>query len=194
MELGDSAKVGNALDLAGRNINRCDGIINELLDYTRQQEWTPVEIDLGDWLKEVLDEQDTPEDIKVTRNCKKGTIVACDPERLRRVIINVYNNAVQALQETDARKRLLRISIEETDEQVNLLFQDNGPGMDEDVLARIFEPMFSTKSFGVGLGMPIVRNIMEEHHGGVEIESCYGKGTTVRLWLPHSKEGPSAKL
>ncbi len=187
MESSDSAKVENTLKLAGRNVNRCDGIINELLDYTRQQEWTPVEIDLGDWLKEVLAEQEAPEGVKVTCNCKKGTIVACDPERLRRVIINVYSNAVQALQEIESRKRFLRIRLEEAGERASILFQDNGPGMDQDVLERIFEPMFSTKNFGVGLGMPIVRNIMEEHNGGVEIESSYGKGTVVKLWLPSSK-------
>ena len=51
-------------------------------------------------------------------------------------------------------------------------------------LSKIYEPLFSTKSFGVGLGMPTVKQIMEQHGGGIEIESEEGRGTTVTLWLP----------
>ncbi len=50
-------------------------------------------------------------------------------------------------------------------------------------MEKIFEPLFSTKSFGVGLGIPIIKNIMEEHYGGIEIKSKIGQGTTVTLWL-----------
>ncbi len=173
------------LELAGRSVNRCDNIINELLDYTRQQEWTPVPIDLGELLNDILDEQEIPDDIRVTRNWKKGLIASGDPERLRRAVINIFANAVQALQEIDSRKRLLRIRVEQGGDRFNIVFIDNGPGMDEDTCRRMFEPMFSTKNFGVGLGMPIVKNIMDEHDGGVEVESEPGKGTTINLWLPH---------
>ena len=61
---------------------------------------------------------------------------------------------------------------------------DTGPGIPEDVLPRITEPLFSTKSFGTGLGLPTVQRILEEHGGGVEIDSEPGHGTRVRLWLP----------
>jgi signal transduction histidine kinase len=56
--------------------------------------------------------------------------------------------------------------------------------MSEEVMTRIFEPMFSTKNFGVGLGVPIIKNIMEGHGGGVIYQSSLQKGTTVNLWLP----------
>lgn len=177
-------KYAKALALANRNVSRCDGIINELLDYTRQQEWTPVQIDIADWLAALLDEQECPDNIKVTRSWKKGVQIPCEPERLRRAVINVYTNGIQALQEVDTRKRLLKIKIEETAEKLQISFADNGPGIDDETLERIFEPMFSTKNFGVGLGMPIVKNIMEEHGGGVIIESTLGKGSIITLWMP----------
>ena len=60
--------------------------------------------------------------------------------------------------------------------------------MPEDVLSRVFEPLFSTKGFGVGLGMPIVKQIMEQHGGGIEIVSEQGRGTGVTLWLPDQPE------
>lgn len=61
---------------------------------------------------------------------------------------------------------------------------EKGIGIPDDVFENIFEPLFSTKGFGVGLGLPIVKDIMKEHGGGIEIQSEAGKGTTVILWLP----------
>jgi len=186
IEQGDADRIEKTLDLAGRNVNRCDGIINELLDYTRQQEWTPVKIDLGHWLQSLLDEQVVPDDIEVNRNWNKGIVANCEPERLRRAVLNIFTNGIQALQEISSRRRVLRLRIDQEEDRVVLSIADNGPGIDNQTLERIFEPMFSTKNFGVGLGMPIVKNIMEEHAGGIEIDSSPGKGTTVSLWLPRN--------
>ena len=67
--------------------------------------------------------------------------------------------------------------------RVEVVFEDRGPGIPPDVYGRIFEPLFSTKGFGVGLGLPVVKQIMEQHGGGIEIETELGRGTTVRLWF-----------
>ena len=174
-----------ALGLADRNVRRCDGIINELLDYSRQQDLSPVATDISALVAEVLDEQNIPDRIKLTRNLKKGFIAPCDPERLRRAIINVLTNSIQALEEKSGRKGLLKVQVRQQKERSEIAVSDNGPGIDEAIREKIFEPMFSTKNFGVGLGMPIVKNIMEEHGGDIEIESTPGQGTTVTLWLPH---------
>ena len=65
-----------------------------------------------------------------------------------------------------------------------MAFRDNGPGIAPDTLEKIWEPLFSTKSFGVGLGLPTVKQIMEQHGGGIDITSQLGQGTEVLLWLP----------
>ena len=62
--------------------------------------------------------------------------------------------------------------------------RDNGTGMSEETKEKIFEPLYSTKGFGVGLGMVIVKNIVEQHHGQIQIDSEEGKGTTVTVCLP----------
>ena len=61
---------------------------------------------------------------------------------------------------------------------------DTGPGIHPDNLDKIFEPLYSTKGFGVGLGLPLVKQIMEQHSGGIDIKSDFGYGTNVTLWVP----------
>ena len=67
---------------------------------------------------------------------------------------------------------------------IEISIRDTGSGITEDVLEKIFEPLFSTKGFGVGLGMPTVKQILDQHGGGVGIVSEKDLGTTVTMWLP----------
>jgi len=80
----------------------------------------------------------------------------------------------------------LHINTGNNNNRIELAVTDNGPSIPERVLVKIFEPFFSTKSFSVGLGMPVVKQIMEQHDGGIEIDTEADKGTTVTLWLPKS--------
>jgi C4-dicarboxylate-specific signal transduction histidine kinase len=105
-------------------------------------------------------------------------------------MVNVITNALQALEEVSDAVKKLDIQTRLVDDRYEIRVSDNGPGMSEEVLARIYEPMFSTKNFGVGLGVPIIKNILEGHGGGVDYQSAVGKGTTVLMWLP-LVEGPA---
>ncbi len=80
--------------------------------------------------------------------------------------------------------RILTVKTQATEGRVEIGFDDNGPGIPANVLPRIFEPLFSTKGFGVGLGLPTVKRIMEQHSGGIDIDSVPGQGAQVHLWLP----------
>ena len=66
----------------------------------------------------------------------------------------------------------------------DLMVEDNGPGIAPDVLAKVFEPLFSTKSFGTGLGLPTAKQIVEQHAGTIAITSEVGRGTSVSVRLP----------
>ena len=69
-------------------------------------------------------------------------------------------------------------------DRFDIFIEDNGPGISNEDLPRVFEPLFSTKSFGTGLGMSVVRQTLEQHGGAAAIRSDPGKGTRVLLWLP----------
>jgi signal transduction histidine kinase len=129
----------------------------------------------------------------VTRNLVSNVEVKMDRERFRRCILNVISNACQAMVETQKEgsageacgpKGLLTVASRLTGERVEVCVRDTGMGIAPEEVEKVFQPLYSTKGFGVGLGLPIVKQIMEQHYGGIEIESTPGGGTSVVLWLP----------
>ncbi len=187
-------RVERPLALAERSVERCDGIIGELLDFTRRRtpQFEPLRID--DWLGEVLDEMIWPDGVRCCRRLESGTVVQGDSESLRRAVINVVNNALQAMEGKPAAEHLLDVVTRRQDDRCEIVVSDSGEGIPEELMDRIFEPLFSTKNFGVGLGVPIIRNIMTDHGGGVEYRSRVGEGTTVTLWLPLPAFAPNGDV
>jgi signal transduction histidine kinase len=173
-----------ALARGERSIQRCDRIIEEFLDFTRTVAMELERVPMDKWLAGVLQEMVIPLEIDCDYTFESGLELEIDPERLRRAVINVVNNAVQAMEDSSGEYKRLRVKSRARDGRFEIVVKDNGPGMSEESLSRIFEPLYSTKGFGVGLGVPIVKSIMVKHRGGVEYRSVPGKGTTVVLWLP----------
>jgi PAS domain S-box-containing protein len=176
-----------------RSIGRCDRIVTDLLDYARSRHLQRAPHVLEDWLAEVLDEQKLPENVTLSRGFgAPGVVAAFDPDRLRRVIVNLVENAAQSLGDAEREGRRLEIAVEtrQSDRQIEIAVIDTGQGIPPDVLPKIFEPLFSTKSFGTGLGLPTVKQIVEQHGGEIEVSSELGAGTRVlvRLPLPRSQE------
>ena len=186
-------RVPRALERIERSVVRCDRIIDELLDFTRISGLEPEPTPIDAWLDATLKEQALPAGITLRRDFGlAGTTVPFDHDRFRRAIINVFDNACQAMtgevdpEATDADDAVLSVRTRRKNGRVEVIFEDRGPGIPADVLPKIFEPLFSTKGFGVGLGLPVVKQIMEQHGGGIEIETAEGHGTKVCLWLPTS--------
>ncbi len=182
----DPERLERARTLAERNIQRCDAIIEELLDLTRKRELRRIETPLDDWMQRLLDERDWPPTLTVESTLDSSVSLPLDREQLRRAVINVLDNAEHAALDSEAASQLVRIRTRGTAKRAEIRVQDTGPGIAPGNQARIFEPLFSTKSFGVGLGMTIVMDIMEAHRGGIEVESEQGRGTTITLWLPNT--------
>lgn len=190
--LGDQVdeKVVKSLDMLDRNIDRCDHIIDELLDFTRITALELNETRIDTWLEMIVAEQNISVGICLEQDYSLGDLVSnIDSDRLRRAVINVVENACQAMLVAEQRDKVingsvLSIKTQTDNDRIEIIVTDTGAGMPDSVKAKIFEPLFSTKSFGVGLGMPTVKQIMEQHGGGIEIDSEAGKGTSVTLWLP----------
>ena len=165
-----------------RGIQRCDNIITELLDFARAKGVEVEPTPLDSWITLTLNEITIPEAITLHRAFDAaGYVPEFDRDRLRRVLINVVDNACQAMGEDGGE---LTVTTRADDDRVEVTIADTGPGIPEDVLPKIFEPLFSTKQFGVGLGLPTVRRIMQEHGGGFEIANREHSGTLATLWLP----------
>ena len=173
-----------SMALCKRSVDRCNRIISELLDFSKTNNLLREKVLVERWLDEVLDQSPFLTKIKVEKDFATGAELEIDLDRMQRAIDNVCLNAAQAMAAVSGIQAILKIQTRRAKDRLEIRFIDNGPGISSEVMQKIFEPMFSTKTFGVGLGLPIVRNIMTDHGGGVEIESTTGKGATVTLWLP----------
>jgi len=184
-----------ALDRIERSIDRCDKIIDELLDYTRVTAPVLQPTNIDAWLGVILDEQAIPQGLTIDRDFNAPQVsIAVDQDQLRRAIINVYDNACHAMLADDhdldvaAADARLVVATQVRNQRIEIIFADTGVGIPTNVLPEIFEPLFSTKPFGVGMGLAIVRKILTQHRGDISIETTLGEGSRVCLWLPIPEE------
>ncbi len=184
LERKEPHRAERALELAERNILRCVNIIEELTSYTRVKRLDLAETSIDEWMERVLDEQTLPGEIHCESDLSSGVLALIDREKLRQAMVNLITNAVHALQGKGSTVKNLRISTRLLEGEYEICVRDDGVGMSDETREKIFEPLYSTKAFGVGLGMVIAKGIVEQHHGEISIESIDGKGTTVTLRLP----------
>ena len=181
--------VERAVDRVERNIARCNGIISDLLEFTRKRDLNRTATAIDGWLAETLDEHTVADSIAVVRELASSGVVALDRDRFRQVMVNLLDNAAQAMtvsgwSPTDGRQLSIVVRTEAAGPHVRVSVTDNGPGISPENLAKIFEPLFTTKASGVGLGLPTVRTIVEQHGGTIDVESTVDVGTTFVVWLP----------
>jgi signal transduction histidine kinase len=182
---GKGIELERPLSRVDRNIQRCDRIITDLLDFTRMRDLNRAEVEADSWLEEVLSEQRVPDGVVLARDFgAAGRRVAFDPERMRRVVINLIENAVQAVTDAASGGGSVTVRTRASGGAFELVIEDTGPGIPPEVLPKVFEPLYSTKSFGTGLGLPTVKQIVEQHGGTVDITSQAGKGTRVFVRIP----------
>lgn len=186
------------LERINNGVERCDGIISQLLDFARTKSLTLDTAEFDDWLVKVVEEEAgrLPEAVAV--ECRLGlgdSKVTFDTARMSRVLINLMANAAEAMvgKGDDPSKFKCpapRIVIESrlSARGVEITCADNGPGISAEHLTKVFEPLFTTKSFGTGLGLPAVQKILEQHGGGLEVSSRPGEGAVFTAWWPVSRQ------
>jgi len=181
--------------VALQELERVERSISHLLRYARDEELRPQEVHMSEVIASALEslrERTTRSGTALRVDADAAGVVVGDPEQLRRVVINLVGNALDALEGRPSPPP--RIDVESGENlagtEVWLRVRDNGPGIERERLDKIWTPFHTSKTNGTGLGLAIARKIVESHGGAIEVESDLGKGTEFRVTLP--KDGAAA--
>jgi two-component system, sporulation sensor kinase E len=178
------------LGVARGEINRLDYIVTQFLNAIRP---TPPQLKLGavneaaektvELLKPELENRGLSLNLRLGRQLP---LVPVDLKQIQQVLVNLIKNAMQAT----SRGGVLTLATGESADAVWVSVTDTGAGIAAEQLNRIFEPFYTTKKKGTGLGLMIVQRIVRAHGGHIEVESQLGRGTTFRVWLPLHERKP----
>jgi signal transduction histidine kinase len=182
----DRAKLNleRPLSFIDKNIQRIDRIIEELLDFTRKRNLIPKPTDLNNWLKHLLDEYSANHSILLQSIFKAENPVYLDTGHFRRAIINLLDNARQSIENAQNENGLIQIETASDNDIVQIKIIDNGEGIAPEIANKIKSPLFSTRNFGVGLGLPIAIDIIQEHDGTLDIDNHPQGGAIIHITLP----------
>jgi two-component system, NtrC family, sensor histidine kinase HydH len=171
----------------GSEVDRMSGLVSSFLDFARPLQPRPVVAELRPVVEEVVRQQSELAvrrgiSIEIEMNQKPLTF-EFDPDLVKVALSNLLQNAIQASGENQS----VSIEAAESNGNVKIFITDHGLGIQKEHLETIFNPFFTTKSHGVGLGLPIVSKIVDEHHGRIIVFSEIGKGTTFEIALPKNQ-------
>lgn len=166
-----------------RNIDRCNNIVNDLLDFTRHTKLAKRRVNVKQLVDKVLEDLVRPSSIQINNDISQNLHLHLDPDRMHRVFLNILKNSIEAMMDSEVGKGAgyITISSSMTDDHHIVSFYDNGPGVDKAMCEKLFEPLVSTKSFGIGLGLSIVQDIMKKHSGCAYMQGELDKFTQVDL-------------
>jgi len=183
----DSEEFRNKFNrIVGGEVERINNIVQQLLDFSKPipPKLQPVQIHniLNETL-EFLNNDFIEHRIEVTKNYHGATTIQGDSQQLKQVFLNLFLNSIQAMNGNGK----LNISTSKTDSNFTIEIQDNGSGMSKETRDRLYEPFYTTKSSGTGLGLSVVKGIIKEHGGEVNIQSIEGQGTIIGIQIAQHK-------
>jgi signal transduction histidine kinase len=184
----DPASVENVeyAKVAIDELDRVERRISHLLKYAKEEDYQFGHVSLAAVVDAALTQMkgklDTAK-VAAVRNYIGGPTVKADADKLKSVFVNVIDNAIDSLADV-AEGRRLDLYIENGGRQATVRVRDNGRGIPPEKIDRIFNPFFTTKEHGTGLGMAIAKKIVEAHTGTIEVESKVGSGTEFQITLP----------
>lgn len=175
-------EVKESIGIINKEVARCEDIISSLLDFARQKAPVQRTVSVNSVLKEALSRYNIPENITVINN-SAGDIrdIQADPDKLMQVFGNLITNAYQAMPDGGT----LTIASENTGpDRVTVTVTDTGTGITEENRKKMFEPLFTTKAKGIGLGLVVSKMIIDAHGGRIDVQSVPGKGAAFTVTLP----------
>ena len=185
MNLGDKMdeKTQNYVKRIEDSTGLISSIINDVLEFAKTPELHIKTISIKTMLETVVSNIDVPKNIQI--NLPKNEIsIKCDASKMESVFSNLISNSIQSIDD----EGLITISVEGDSRNITIFIVDSGSGIPEDKISKVFEPLFTTKSSGTGLGLQICKNIVEQHGGEI---SVINNPTTFTVILP---KNPHLKL
>jgi len=183
---GADAETSSLIDIAVREADRVNTLIRSFLDYARPRADARQRLDLSGMVEEIakiFDQERRTNEVKLDVACTPGVLVEAAAGQMQQVLWNLLRNAVDAMPE-GGTIQLAVAHAEGEPAWAELTVRDTGVGIAETDMNRIFEPFFSRKAGGTGLGLATTARIVDAHRGTIEVESQPGKGTTFTIKLP----------
>lgn len=166
-------------------VRRLESLVNDLLAYARSDRYEMAEIELKELIDQtisLISHESEQISISVTNECHEGLRIIGNRDKLGQVLLNLAKNALQAMPDGGQ----LRFTANRTGRDVKIDISDSGQGISREDLTRIYEPFFTTRARGTGLGLALCKKVVGEHNGTISVESCVGKGTVVSIKFPDS--------
>ncbi len=193
--VADDEKAAESVDRILHEVHHLESIIKDFLDYARPVD-PNLEVfavaDVAHEVGEVLGAKIAEAGVTYEVDCA-GVSVLADRAQFRQILSNLVQNAVQALEGDQGHRRVVVDGSTDAD-TTTVSVNDNGPGIDPAIRERVFEPFFTTRQQGSGLGLSIARDLVERNGGALEIRSRPGRGTSIVMtWsAPRDKRGDAA--
>jgi len=193
--------------LVAHEVSRIDGIVNQLLSFSKPRKPHLVPMKLHDIVEKTLKlihEQLSQKNIALNKNLQtRHNLISGDADLLTQALVNFNLNAIEAIGSDGtinvaSSNCTYRFAQGDNPDNavdkscIQLQISDTGKGIAQDQLQKIFDPFFTSKSEGTGMGLSVAHGIIQEHHGAIEVESRSGKGTTFSIYIPILEKGDPA--
>lgn len=174
--------------IAMKESDHLNDIVSGFLDFAREPSITREQFDLRDVIHEVADlverEKSATQDFRIEVQCPDAPCyISADQSKIKQLFVNLAKNGIEAMEGRGA----LSISVMEEDGPIEVRFEDEGPGIQPDRVARIFEPFYTTKASGVGMGLAVCQRIVMAHDGTIRAFSREGGGCSMIVRLPRAQ-------
>lgn len=189
-DMAPDPRLSRMSDIINAELERCAAFIGQLLDYARERPPYRVSCPIPKLVAETFDVVAKPAPaIELVADIPEALPVPfLDREQFRQILVNLVQNALEAV---DRERGRVVVTAREEDGWFTLEVIDNGVGIPQEVQERMFEPLYTTKQRGTGLGLPIVASMVRRHGARIELNSEVGRGTTFTIVFP--KGAPSAE-
>ena len=184
--LSISQNIIETLQAVHDSVGYADNIVKDLQSLASKREPLFREIDINTLVKETFSHVKKPENVETVIELGELSKIEADKDMIKEIFVNLAVNGIQAMEE---KRGILKVSTKETNGFIEVKFQDTGIGIKKEDIPKIFNPFFTTKAQGMGVGLPICKRFVEIHDGSINVESEEGEGSIFTVKLPIQRNG-----